>query len=58
MGRGDKTRVWDTEGSQSVYYVSYSFFASVADPDPGFGAFLTPGSGIWNGFFPDPKTIF
>jgi hypothetical protein len=31
---------------------------SVADPDPGFGAFLTPGSGI--GFFriPDPKPIF
>jgi hypothetical protein len=38
---------------------------SVADPDPGSGAFLTPGSGI--GFFripdlgsriPDPKAIF
>jgi hypothetical protein len=31
---------------------------TVADPDPGSGAFLTPGSGI--GFFriPDPKTIF
>ncbi len=26
---------------------------SVADPDPGSGAFLTPGSGI-----PDPKPIF
>jgi hypothetical protein len=26
--------------------------SSVADPDPGSGAFLTPGSGI-----PDPKTI-
>ncbi len=26
---------------------------SVADPDPGSGAFLTPGSGIWNRFFPD-----
>ncbi len=22
--------------------------------DPGSGAFLTPGSGIWNRFFPDP----
>ncbi len=22
--------------------------ASVADPDPGSGAFLTPGSGIWD----------
>ncbi len=27
---------------------------SVADPDPGSGAFLTPGSGIRNGFFPNP----
>jgi hypothetical protein len=27
---------------------------SVADPYPGFGAFLTPGSGIRNRFFPDP----
>jgi hypothetical protein len=25
---------------------------SVADPDPGSGAFLTPGSGIRNGFIP------
>jgi len=29
---------------------------SVADPDPGFGTFLTPGSGIriWDRFFLDP----
>jgi hypothetical protein len=27
---------------------------SVADPDPGSGSFLTPGSGIRNRFFPDP----
>ncbi len=27
---------------------------SVADPDPGSGAFLTSGSGIRNRFFPDP----
>jgi hypothetical protein len=27
---------------------------SVADPDPGPGAFLTPGSGIRNRVFPDP----
>ncbi len=26
---------------------------SVADPDPGYGTFLTPGSGILNRFFPD-----
>ncbi len=36
---------------------------SVADPDPGSGAFLTPGSGIRNGFFfgsriSDPGSIF
>jgi hypothetical protein len=35
---------------------------SVADPDPGSGAFLTPGSGIRNGFIlfriPYPKPIF
>jgi len=30
------------------------FFTSVADPDPGSGAFLTPASGIWNRFIPDP----
>jgi hypothetical protein len=27
---------------------------SVADPDPGYGAFLTPVSGIRNRFFPNP----
>jgi hypothetical protein len=27
---------------------------SIADPDPGSGAFLTPGSVIRNRFFPDP----
>ena len=30
-------------------------FDSVADPDPGSGAFLTPGSGIR---IPDPKPIW
>jgi hypothetical protein len=25
---------------------SFKFLSSVADPDPGLGAFLTPGSGI------------
>ncbi len=29
-------------------------YFSVADPDPGSGAFLTPRSGIRNRFFPDP----
>ncbi len=27
---------------------------SVADPDPGSSAFLTPGSGIRKRFYPDP----
>ncbi len=31
-----------------------TLYNSVADPDPGSGAFLTPGSGIRNRFFPDP----
>jgi len=46
-------------------YHSFEGFTIVADPDPGSGAFLTPGSGIRNKFFPDPgsripdpKTIF
>jgi hypothetical protein len=34
-------------------YLCKHFF-SVADPDLGSGAFLTPGSGIRNRFFPDP----
>jgi hypothetical protein len=34
--------------------VSAKLLRSVADPDPGSGAFLTPGSGIRNRFFPDP----
>ena len=38
------------EGSGSVPLS----LTSVADPDPGSGAFLTPGSGIRNRFFPDP----
>ena len=29
-------------------------YTNVADPDPGSGAFVTPGSGIRNRFFPDP----
>ncbi len=32
----------------------YKLFSSVADPDQGSGAFLTPRSGIRNRFFPDP----
>ncbi len=47
-------------------YILHSFYeSSAADPYPGSGAFLTPGSGIRNRFFtdpgyriPDPKAIF
>jgi hypothetical protein len=31
----------------------HKFNSSVADPDPGSGAFLTPGSRIRNRFFPE-----
>jgi hypothetical protein len=33
---------------------NYFLQLSVADPDPGSGTFLPPGSGIRNRFFPDP----
>jgi hypothetical protein len=40
------------------YCTAFTLKISVADPDPGSGAFLTldldPGSGI--GFFPDPRS--
>jgi hypothetical protein len=35
-------------------FVTLIELVSVADPDPGSGAFLTPGSGIRNRFLPDP----
>ncbi len=35
-----------------MYCVRVSLWTSFADPDPGSGAFLTPGSGIRNRFFP------
>ncbi len=43
-----------------VWICGSMLLISVADPDPGSGAFLTPGSGIRNRFFriPDPKSIF
>jgi hypothetical protein len=41
-----------------IIHILFSHPFSGVDPDPGSGAFLTPGSGI--GFFriPDPKPIF
>ena len=57
----------DSSPQPKVPYISYETsyrlslflegtlpFYSVADPDPGSGAFLTPGSRIRNRFFPDP----
>ncbi len=46
------------ESIQLILNIYRCYFAtlincSVADPDPGSGAFLTPGSGIW-----DPEWIF
>jgi hypothetical protein len=46
-GAGERSR---GPGEDSLLY----FPSSVADQDPGFGAFLTPGFGIRNRFFPDP----
>jgi hypothetical protein len=50
--RGDlQNKAWEISGksAKSSYIV-----CSVADPEPGSDAFLTPGSGIRNRFFPDP----
>jgi hypothetical protein len=33
------------------FLINVDYFTSVADPDPGSGAFLTPRSGIRNRFF-------
>ncbi len=49
---GPKT---DGSGSTTLTACIFSiYYCSVADPDPGSGAFLTPGSGIRNRFFSDP----
>jgi hypothetical protein len=45
------------KGLTTNFFSPLSFvavFGSVADPDPGSVAFLTPRSGIRNRFFPDP----
>ncbi len=39
---------------RGFYLNNCTAYLSVADPDPGSGAFLTPGSGIRYRFFPDP----
>ncbi len=44
---------WTAQNSPPFFYI-YLPTGSVADPDPGSGAFLTPGSRIRNRFFPDP----
>jgi hypothetical protein len=44
--------------SQTLLYFVFSYGAVLRIRDTGSGAFLTPGSGIRNRFFPDPKPIF
>jgi hypothetical protein len=51
------TKIW----KNYTYFISFVFYkklpllrSSVADPDPGSGAFLAPGFGIRKRFFPDP----
>ncbi len=43
-------------GNFAIEVKARSTVISVADPDPGSGAFLTPGYGIRNRFFPDPAS--
>ncbi len=59
------SNVSQKEENEEFSLLSAADCGSVADPDPESGAFLTPGSGIRNRFFPDPgsripdpKTIF
>jgi hypothetical protein len=49
-------KIWLQESGwhQAISISIYQLVPNVADPDPGSGAFLTPGSGIRNRFFPDP----
>ncbi len=48
------TSAWQLEDRRETSFQSVPDSDSVADPDPGSGAFLTPVSGIRNRFFPDP----
>ncbi len=55
--RHRKARFLDSNAQAQPAKVSFFFplvTCSVADPDPGSGTFLTPGSGIRNMFFPNP----
>jgi len=47
----EKMKIRDKHPGSATLHIGTG---SVADPDPGSGAFLTPGSGIRNRFFPDP----
>jgi hypothetical protein len=53
----DGGRGWGMVADPEPDWMQREVGSSVADPDPGSGAFLTPGYGIRNRFFPDPKTI-
>ena len=47
----EKMKIRDKHPGSATLHIGTG---SVADPDPGSGAFLTPGSGIRNRFFPVP----
>ncbi len=49
---GSATLIETNDHSDAVILMLKNF--SVADPDPGFGAFLTPGSGMGESQHPDP----
>ncbi len=51
--------IWELTKSFNTVPVKWIPLCSVADPNPGSGAFLTPGSGsgIRNRFYPDPGSI-
>ncbi len=49
QGRGGSARRLPQEGREGPHHLQGQIFTSVSDPDPGSGAFLTPGSGILGG---------
>jgi hypothetical protein len=52
----DSKQVMADLNNLSEKYSTRSVFRSVADPDPGSGVLLTPGSEIRDGKNPDPGT--
>jgi len=48
-----RVRIWILNTDRNIIKIKVVY--SVANPDPGSGAFLTPGSGIRDEFFLDPE---